>query len=110
MGDILSWLAKNLSNIMVIITFLIFFIKPLREKFFAKILKDKAERAGICALLRKEIISECKKAQEQGFIYQYDSENLRDMYDSYHSLGGNGGIGHIVEQAELLTVKLHEEK
>lgn len=109
MGEILSLFAKNLSNVMVIITFCVFFIKPLREKFLSKILKDKAERAGICALLRKAIISECKKAQEQGFMYHYDSENLQDMFQRYTALGGNHGISHLVDQAMALPVKLSDD-
>lgn len=109
MEQAFGWIFKNVGNISGIITLCLIFVKPIREKVFGKILKDRAERAGICALLRKAIISECKTAQEQGFMYEYDSENLQDMFRQYSELGGNHGIEKLVNQANSLEVKLTKE-
>lgn len=106
MVENILYVSSVISSLMVIISFICFVFKPFREKIFKKIKGDQSERKGICALLRKEIISECKKAINQGYIFFYDLENLEDMFEQYGALGGNHGIENLVEQAKVLPVKM----
>lgn len=72
-----------------------------------KMSHSKTNDAGVCCLLRQAIISECKKADEQGFIYLYDEENLRAMFQSYSDLGGNGSIEDLVNKTLELEIKMN---
>ena len=59
--------------------------------------EDTAIKAGLVALLRTHIIQECDKCTERGYVHIYNLENVNDMYEVYHSLGGNGTITGMVE-------------
>ena len=61
--------------------------------------KDQAMKTAIRSLLRAEIISLCHKSQLTGYIALYNLENLNDMYNAYHLLGGNGSISKIYSKA-----------
>jgi len=45
---------------------------------------------GIKALLRSELIKNYNKYTEQRYCPIYAKENVNDIYDTYHNLGGNG--------------------
>jgi len=80
-------------------------IRPIRQKIIQILTRDNAARSGICALLRTQIISACKKAKANDGIYFYDRENLVDMFEQYTKLGGNHGIKALVEEiTELPTL------
>lgn len=73
--------------------------------------KEKAKDVAIRSLLRKEIISLCYKAEAQGFMALYNLENLTDMYEAYHELGGNGSISEIYQKAmKLPNIQLSKEE
>lgn len=59
--------------------------------------EDTAIKAGLVALLRTHIIQECDKCGDRGYVHIYNLENVNDMYEVYHSLGGNGTITSMVE-------------
>lgn len=60
---------------------------------------SEARDNAVRSLLRADIISMCHKSIKQGFIPLYNRENLIDMYHSYKTLGGNGAVKEIYEQA-----------
>ena len=64
--------------------------------------KNKAVDVAIRSLLRMEIIGLCYKAETQGYIALYNLENLTDMYQAYHDLGGNGSISEIYQKVMKL--------
>lgn len=51
--------------------------------------KEKAEEAGVCCLLRAEIIRQHEKHTERGYCPLYAKEALKKVYEAYHNLGGN---------------------
>ena len=72
--------------------------------------KNKAVDVAIRSLLRTEIISLCYKAETQGYIALYNLENLTDMYQAYHELGGNGSISEVYQKAmKLPNMPIHRE-
>ena len=51
--------------------------------------KEKAEEAGVCCLLRAEIIRQHEKHTERGYCPLYAKEALKKVYEAYHNLGSN---------------------
>ncbi|MEA5073108.1 MAG: hypothetical protein VB030_02940 [Eubacterium aggregans] len=113
MNDLIIFdqIVKIAGSIVTVSAALAICVKPIRERVINKLTRDDAARAGICALLRKQIIDACDKAGEQDGLYLYERENLHDMFDQYESLGGNHGIKDIVEEAtELPTIVIGKER
>lgn len=74
--------------------------------------KDQKERerindieSGVKCLLRDRIIERYNHYMEQESIPIYGMENVSDMYEAYHDLGGNGTITKLVEELEKLPSK-----
>lgn len=44
----------------------------------------------IIASYKYRLVQLCKEFLNQGFMYQYQYEQLNEFYNLYHSLGGNG--------------------
>ena len=51
--------------------------------------KNEASHDGIQALLRDRIIQAYNHYQDRGYCPIYGKENVKRMYDAYHTLGGN---------------------
>lgn len=86
------------SGVMVIVTFLAYFIKPLREKILKiKEREDKTDE-GIKCLLRSQMLSIYYHNFENKTIRQHERENFDMLYKAYESLGGNSFIHDIYEE------------
>ena len=59
-------------------------------------------------LLRVQLIDYHDKYMEKGEIPSYAYENFCEMYDAYHSLGGNGMITKMHDEIERLHLKRKE--
>lgn len=55
-------------------------------------------RTGMQALLRNEIVRIYEIQMKLGFCPSYMKENIKDMYESYHMLKGNGLVTTMVNQ------------
>lgn len=68
--------------------------------------KDRdANSKGTMLLLRAKLIEYHKEWTERDYITKHGLENFIEMYDAYHSLGGNGMVTHLKEEVEKLQVK-----
>lgn len=68
--------------------------------------KDRgALEKGMMLLLRAKLIEYHKEWTERGYITTHGIQNFLEMYDVYHSLGGNGMVTHLKEEVEKLDVK-----
>ena len=54
------------------------------------------------ALLRDRFYQEYKRHIRNGFYPIRDREVMRDIYEQYHALGGNGVITHLKEELDEL--------
>jgi len=73
----------------------------------AYILKQyKGVKYGMVSLLRNELVRIYEKYTKLGYCPSYMKENVNDMYQSYHKLGGNGMITTMVNE----IYKLPNEK
>lgn len=61
---------------------------------------------GMKALLRNEIIRIYDKQDNLGYCPSYMKENIKEMYENYHKLGGNGLVTKMVDKLyELPNIK-----
>ncbi len=71
--------------------------------------KQKRERdansRGTMLLLRVQLIEYHDKYIELEYIPSYAYENFMEMYEAYHSLGGNGMITKMYEEIQELHLK-----
>lgn len=64
-----------------------------------------ASDKGIMLLLRVKLIEYHKEWTERGYITTHGIQNFLEMYDAYHSLGGNGMVTHLKEEIERLDIR-----
>ena len=67
--------------------------------------KRDANSKGTMLLLRVQLIEYHQKWTERGYITKHGLENFIEMYNAYHSLGGNGMITHLLEEVQELPIK-----
>lgn len=54
------------------------------------------------ALLRDRFYEGYKRHAHAGYFPIRDREIMRDIFDQYHALGGNGVISHLMDELENL--------
>ena len=79
----------------------------------ARLKKQQAENAalrdGMRSLLRSQIVENCERALRDGWCGTRLRDTISDLYTSYHTLGGNGTVTILVEQAMHLPAVEPEE-
>lgn len=87
-----------------------FCIKILQRK----LKKQEAIQQGLLAILHDRLFQECNQYLSQGYIPLDKAEeildNLKIIYDAYHSLGGNGTGTSIYERTINLPLKKERSK
>lgn len=79
--------------------------KRLSKKLKRQICDQKALKDGTKALLRNSIIQMYDKYTEREQIPIYAMENVNEMYEAYHALGGNGTITKLMDALRALPCK-----
>ena len=64
-----------------------------------------ANSRGTMLLLRVQLIEYHDKYMSLGYMPSYAYENFCEMYEAYHSLGGNGMITHMYEEVKELEIR-----
>lgn len=64
-----------------------------------------ANSKGTMLLLRVQIIEYHDKYMGLGYIPSYAYENVCEMYEAYHALGGNGLATHMFEEIKTLEIR-----
>ena len=100
MGEILQDIAGFCSTLTVIVTAIVLFVKPLREKA----LGTRDIKEGQKCLLRAEMLRVYYKNRSEDKIRQYEYENFVLCYKAYKKLGGNSFIDHIKKEIESWEV------
>ena len=59
--------------------------------------RQEALKNGMQAILRDRILTSYYHYHDKGSITLHGMENVEAMYKSYHGLGGNGTMTHLVE-------------
>jgi len=63
-----------------------------------KEIEEKALKHGLQAVLRDRILQACALYQRKGCITVSQMDNLSNMYNAYHNLGGNGVVTNVYLQ------------
>lgn len=71
--------------------------------YITKELKDNrknniAMEKSMVAILRSQIVSKCENYMEMGYLPDHVRFCLEDLFSQYTALGGNHGVGILVEQ------------
>ena len=61
-------------------------------------------------LLRSQIVGKCEKYLEMGYLPDYARSCLEDLFEQYTKLGGNHGVGKLVDQCFELPPSLKESE
>ncbi|MFQ9892423.1 MAG: hypothetical protein ACLRWH_04500 [Emergencia sp.] len=80
------------------------------KKLSSRAKKQDAVGLGVQALLRDRIIQAYNHYTEKGYCPIYGLENVEEMYNQYHALGGNGTITELVERVKELPTQPKGEK
>ncbi len=91
-----SWLIPFICGCMVSLFWFLFGLLKKERK------EQEAIKAGMCSLLRAEIIRSYEKYMVRNFCPIYGKEALKKAYDSYHSLGGNDVATRLFEKMMAL--------
>lgn len=59
---------------------------------------DHALKGSMVLLLRSQIVGKCEKYLELGYLPDYARSCLEDLFKQYEDLGGNHGVGALVDQ------------
>lgn len=70
----------------------------LNYKIKKRMQKHDALEAGMQAILRDRIIQAYNHYVTKGWLPFYAMENVTQMYDAYHALGGNGAVQELYEK------------
>ena len=97
---ILRVVAEGAGYITGIAACVCLMVKPIRNKVLGL---DKI-RAGLCCLLRSEMLSIYYKHHEENKIRQYEYENFMFLYKAYKALGGNSFVDHICKDIQTWEV------
>lgn len=62
-------------------------------------------KEGVLALLHDRLYSACESLIQKGSCEVAEMKNLEYLYDTYHSLGGNGTGTELFERVKNLQIK-----
>lgn len=79
------------------------------KKLFSRVKKQDAIGLGVQALLRDRIIHTYNHYTEKGYCPIYALENIEEMYQQYHALGGNGTITELCSRLKELPSEPSKE-
>ena len=94
--DALGTISDYAGDILQIITFVAFLIKPVREW----LLGIDAIREGQRCLLRADIVGTYYKHKENKQLREYEFQHLEHCYQAYKALKGNSFIDHIYAEMQ----------
>lgn len=88
-----------------ILGYIVWLLQEQRKKADLENKKRDANSQGTMLLLRVQLIEYHDKYMHRGEIPSYAYENFLEMYDAYHSLGGNGMITKMKKEIDELHLK-----
>lgn len=102
-----EWVTKYWIEFVfgLITTVMGFVIKKLNRK----INEQEAIKMGVQALLRDRILQAYNHHMERGFCPIYARENIQQLSEQYHNLGGNGVVNDLLEKLKDLPTERPKE-
>ena len=112
MDPVLEKLIGQLINALAgaIITYLVTMLRQKKQQIEEQRKENEALKAGVQALLRKDIVQAYNHYWEQQWIPIYAIESIEACYKSYEALGENGVIDNLMRQLRELPNHGPEEQ
>ena len=89
----------------ILLGYIVWLLKKQKE-IGEKAKKDRdANSTGTMLLLRVQLIEYHEKWIARGFITRHGLDNFLEMYESYHTLGGNGMVTKLLEEVRALPIR-----
>lgn len=102
----MEWVGPTISAAAVVLVAIIEVVASReRKKEKSRRLKNNAVNVGVQSLLRDRIIQAYNHYAEQKYIPIYGMENVLDMYNAYHDLGGNGTVTKLVKTLQEMPTE-----
>ena len=80
-------------------------LKKIYSEFKKTVTDNKVMKQGLVALLHNSLFRNCTEYIKRGEISANELDNLEELYNSYHSLGGNGTGTALYERCKNLKIK-----
>jgi len=80
-------------------------LKKAEEEKAEQAERDRIRDEALQNLLRNAIIAVYNRSIDKKYIAIYERDSLEKVYVSYHDLGGNGTITHLIEVLRLLPTQ-----
>lgn len=84
----------------------VFIMKKVYNDFKKESEEQKSMRAGMVAMLHDTLFKNCEQYLKRGEITAAELNNLENLYNSYHALGGNGTGTELFERCKNLKIKV----
>ena len=112
MDPVLEKLIGQLINALAgaIITYLVTVLRQKKQQIEEQRKENEALKAGVQALLRKDIVQAYNHYWEKQYIPIYALESIEACYRSYEALGENGVIDNLMSQLRDLPNHEPEEQ
>lgn len=82
----------------------------LVKRLSTKVKRLELVEGGIQALLRDRLIQSYNHYIDKGYCPIYAQENMSDMYEKYHALGGNGTATKLMNEVRELPTEPPRKK
>lgn len=114
-GNLVGLVSEENRTVREILTQTYTIVLPIVLGYIVWLLKNQkrdrdANSKGTMLLLWVQLIEYHDRYMAQGDIPSYAYENFLEMYEAYHSLGGNGMVTKMYEEIHALHLKKEEEK
>lgn len=84
----------------------VFILKRVYSDFKKESEEQKSIKAGMVAMLHDTLFKNCELYLKRGEITTSELNNLENLYNSYHALGGNGTGTELYERCKNLKIKV----
>lgn len=102
--DILKTILTFASGFLALVSLLIMFVKPIREKVLGFKKRESAEQESIKCLLRSDIVRFYFSKRRICRLHQYEFENIAMLYSAYKEMGGNSFVDKIWEEIQTWEI------
>lgn len=102
-----EWVAKYWLQVLfgAFVSMATFVTKKKIKELDIKIKEQEAIKSGVQALLRDRIIQAYNYCWDQGYCPIHMRDNVHNLHEQYHLLGGNGTVKDLVKKIENLPVE-----
>lgn len=89
----------------ILLGYIVWLLKEQKKSRKTESEKRDANSRGTMLLLRVQLIEYHEEWMRRGYVTKHGIQNFIEMYEAYHSLGGNGMVTHLLEEVRELPIR-----